>query len=293
MTNLQCIHCGEQQRLQVIYHQNFSAANITPTIFSARRTTEHWHYTMVRCRNCSQLFAKQIFDKEKLKFLYSGSQQTYNDELDNITNSYFNNFLPYTHHLLEKKLCIEIGCGSGFFLSKMLEFGFNKIIGVEPSMHAIVKAEPKVKSHIFQGFFEDLNIDTNSADLICSFQTLDHIINPIKFLEKCHAVLKKNGIVYFITHNERSMQSLILGEKSPIIDVEHIYLFNKKTLKNALVKSGFTVIDTINIKNTYTLNYWLRMTPLPFKDHIRLLLKKYLNKNISLRAGNIGIIAFK
>lgn len=60
-------------------------------------------------------------------------------------------------------------------------------------------------------------------------------------------------------------------------------------------KTGFEVIDIINIRNTFSLFYWLTLTPLPMKRFLILALQCLCIKNmpISLHAGNIGIIARK
>ncbi len=56
-----------------------------------------------------------------------------------------------------------------------------------------------------------------------------------------------------------SLQAKILRDRSPIIDVEHIYLFNKITLSRLFTEANFAVLNVGDIKNSYPINYWLRL----------------------------------
>ena len=114
-------------------------------------------------------------------------------------------------------------------------------------------------------------------------------------MKKIFGILKPGGIAYFIVHNEQALQAKIFGEKSPIYDVEHIYLFNQKTLAKLCEKTGFNVVKTWSVKNTYPLHYWLRMAPLPFKKQITGLVSVFglLNLNIGIKPGNLGIFVRK
>jgi SAM-dependent methyltransferase len=201
---------------------------------------------------------------------------------------------PYLSAIPRKATAVEIGCGSGFFLEWLGTAGFDNLIGYEPSAAATASAPDAIRPRLRQCFFEvDESLPPGSVDLICSFQTLDHLTAPLRTLEKCRSLLYPGGTAFFITHNERALQARLLGEKSPIIDIEHIYLFNRKTLRLVFERAGFDVIDVISIQNTYSLLYWLSMTPIPLKGLARSAIRflGLQDMPISLHAGNIGIIA--
>jgi SAM-dependent methyltransferase len=178
----------------------------------------------------------------------------------------------------------------------LLEEGFRRVSGCEPSHEAKEKADPRVKNSIHSGFFKPGIYEKNSFDLICSFQTLDHLSDPAEILKTCRDILRPQGMIYFVTHDVDSLQARILREKSPIIDVEHIYLFNKKTLKRLFEEPGFKVLRVADLKNSYPINYWLRMllkgrVGLKFNDLIR---RSGLGSiSLPLAAGNIFVIAKK
>ncbi|MBL7893119.1 MAG: class I SAM-dependent methyltransferase [Bacteroidia bacterium] len=298
MTNDQivteCLLCNTNEHTKVKFKQNFSPGDLNADIFSARRTTEHYHYQMLECQKCSSVFSSPILPYEKIESLYKSSKQNYDNEVSYIAETYINYVKKYGSVFDHRDKALEIGCGSGFFLRELQKVGFKEVFGVEPSESAVAKAG-ELKSNIFTGFFEKANYPANSFDLIACFQTLDHLINPLEVLKKSYELLKPGGIAYFIVHNEKGLQARLFGEQSPIYDVEHIYLFNKKTLPLITQKAGFNVVKVFNVKNSYPLGYWLRMAPIPLKKQITAVVGslRLLNIKIGIYPGNIGIFVQK
>jgi hypothetical protein len=64
-----------------------------------------------------------------------------------------------------------------------------------------------------------------------------------------------------------SLQVKIFGEKSPIIDVEHICLFNSGTISKAVEKTGFKTLKTFPVKKIIQWNIGSHI-PLPFKKQL-------------------------
>jgi hypothetical protein len=87
----------------------------------------------------------------------------------------------------------------------------------------------------------------------------------------------------------------LLGERSPIIDVEHIYLYNRDTMRRIFSKRGFDVLNVFPVKNRYPLYYRRQMAPLPAVRKGRLV--RYPRRSplgrrtLSWQAGNLGLIA--
>ncbi len=289
-----CLVCGTNEYTKVKFKQNFLPENLNANIFSARRTTEHYHYQMLECQKCSSVFSSPILPQEQIAVLYKESKQNYDNELTCIAESYIQYVYQNATLFRQKDRALEIGCASGFFLRELQKAGFKEVFGVEPSEDAVAKSGD-LKDYIFTGFFENAGYARDSFDMISCFQTLDHLINPLEVLKKIFELLKPGGIAYFIVHNEKGLQAKIFGEKSPIYDVEHIYLFNKSTLSRISQKAGFEVVKVFDIKNTYPLSYWLRMAPIPMKSTVTGIVKGMglLNKRIGIYPGNIGIFIRK
>ncbi len=289
-----CLLCETNKHTKIKFNQNFSPEDLTGEVFSARRSTEHYHYQILECQTCGSVFSSPILPYEKIAGLYKTSKQNYDDETSFINESYIAYINQNNALFKNREKALEIGCGSGFFLRALQKTGYKEVAGVEPSEEAVSKSGD-LKDRIFTGFFEETNYAPNSFDLVTCFQTLDHLIDPFSVLKKIHEVLKPGGIAYLIMHNEKSLQAKFFGEKSPIYDVEHIYLFNKETLSRFVKKAGFNIMKLFDIKNIYPLSYWLRMAPIPMKKSITFMAKAMhlMNVRIGIYPGNIGIFIQK
>jgi len=298
MIDMRCL-CGNESDLVVVYEQNLSEQILSPLNFSARGKhdidQEHLHYRIVRCRKCSQLFSNPILPLETIEHFYSKSVHDYSDEIENIAGSYLKPLRKVLPRLTPGSSILEVGCGSGFILETLMERGFQQVVGIEPSVQAVAGASPRIRPHIRNCLFERTSFAESSVDLICAFQVLDHFVRPDQVIRDFMGILRPGGMCYAIIHNEQALHVKVLGEKSPIIDVSHIYFFNPRTLRKLFEDAGFQVIDQFNIWNRYTLRTWLRMLPIPFKSGVLRVLEKagLADLSVSIPAGNIGIIAQK
>lgn len=298
MVNQVCAICGEKAPFNILYPANFVAPQINEDHFSARRIPDRCHYRLVKCRKCGLVFSTPILKPKEIEKLYRESKLTYTEEIEGLQKTYayyLDKALVYTN---PKNNFLEIGCGNGFFLVEAKKRGFKKIYGVEPSLEAIKKAPTAaIREKIIPNLFKKSLFKRNFFDFICFFHTLDHVVEPNQFLQDCYWVLKKEGIVLCITHDVISLSAKILGELSPIFDIEHTYLFGKETLKIIFEKNGFEPLVVENVANSYSLNYWVKMLPLP--KIARKLSNFTLEKSgigtlkIKLKPGNIAIIAQK
>jgi SAM-dependent methyltransferase len=289
-----CLFCGGEDCIRELYPRNFRDEDLTPAVFSARRVTEHYHYRMVRCVNTGLVFSREILPESKLAELYAGSGITFQEYAHIIRKDYWR---PLERHAAGMTLgtALEIGCSSGFFLEELKSRGFKDVRGCEPSVEAQELAHPSVRDGIHTGFFTESTFPDATFDLICCFQTLDHLSDPLGILRTCHAKLKPGGLLYVIVHDADGLQARLFGEKSPIIDVEHVYLFNRRTLPLAVEKAGFTKAPAFPIRNSYPLSYWAEHAPIPFKGSVLSLLKAtgLGGLELAIPAGNIGIVARK
>lgn len=289
-----CLFCGDDACLRDLYPRNFQDEDLNADVFSARRVTEHFHYRMVRCANTGLVFSREILPDAILEKLYAGSKVTFGGYSDIIRKDYWRPLEPFAASM-RKETALEIGCSSGFFLEELKSRGFRAVHGCEPSLEAREMAPPSIREGIHSGFFTDKVYRDGTFDIICAFQTLDHLGDPVGMLRTCFAKLKPGGLLYVIVHNAQALQARLFGEKSPIIDVEHIYLFNPRTLTLAVEKAGFQALKSFPIRNSYPLEYWITHAPIPLKGLVHAFSKAtgLAGVRLPLSMGNMGLVARK
>jgi SAM-dependent methyltransferase len=292
----ECLFCDSTDSAThpVLYKKNFRDEELTPAVFSARRTTEHFHYEMVKCAKTGLIFSRHILDDASLNELYKDSVVTFGEQTEFIKRDYWQPISGYVGKW-NKGRSLDIGCSNGFFLEVLKDNGYADVHGVEPGEEPKKIARPDIRDNIYTGFYGPGLYPANNFDLITCFQTLDHLSDPQGMLKTMYDNLKPGGHAYLIMHNTKALQAKLFGEKSPIIDVEHIYLFNKENLPELCKKAGFKVVSVFDVKNGYPLSYWVRMSPLPLKKLWAGLFKVLglYKKVLAINAGNMGIIVEK
>lgn len=131
------------------------------------------------------------------------------------------------------KSVLEIGCGTGYFLSLLQERGAS-VLGVEPGPHG-QEGGKKYGVPVIRDFFPCKQIQRR-FDIIIGYGLLEHISTPNSFLGKAHAFLNEGGkLLLAVPDCEPYLQQ---GDISCLLH-EHWSYFSSKTLSNELQRSGF------------------------------------------------------
>lgn len=295
----QCAICHSYNNYQIIYRSNFTQENFNADIFSARRLPDRVHYQIVKCNEDGLVRSNPVLDEYNLSKLYQKSKFTYKHEINNLIASYIRALKPLLTRLAKKSCVLEIGCGNGFILEALYKRGYKNVFGVEPSIDAVKKASKTMIRQIKTSALKKNLFPEAAFDFIFFFQTFDHIPDPNEFLDICYYLLKKDGFILAFNHDVDSFSSKLLGVKSPIIDIEHTYLYTAKTITKIFKKHKFKVQKVYSPVNIISLRHFLWLLPLPRtikKNTLRV--KKTVFSNIldisfPIKLGNICVIAKK
>jgi ubiquinone/menaquinone biosynthesis C-methylase UbiE len=265
--------------------------------FSSRKTPEFMNFELIRCSKCSLIYGLNITEFEKIYISYRDSAFVDAQDEKDAASTYFKYLKPYITEDSNKFL--EIGAGSGYFLELLKRDYKNKIkiLGIEPSKSAIKNANIEIAKNLKQGVFENMKVNHNYFDNIFCFMTMEHVYHPLNVIKKSYSCLKKKGFIALVVHDVDFILHKILKKKSPIIDIEHLQLFSKKTIIYALKKVGFKNIETQYIRNSYRIIYWLSL--LPISNFFKSLIIKILtnlglsNMRLGINVGNILVVAYK
>jgi len=136
---------------------------------------------------------------------------------------------------------LDVGCGSGAFLVKMKELGWD-VVGVEPDRLAVKVAREHFGLSVYEGVLEEVGLPENEFDAITMNHVIEHLYDPIATFKECRRVLKPGGRLVAITPNIESLGARLFGEVWRGWEIpRHLYPFSPSTLQTLAEKAGLKV----------------------------------------------------
>lgn len=297
MVSRACPVCGSDSQYRVFEEASFDSSGWGRFAFSSRKTPEYEHYRLLECGRCDVLYANPLPAREALDAAYREADFDSGEEARHASDVYAE-FLPLILEKLPRRAAaLDIGTGDGAFLSHLLQGGFERVVGVEPSRAPVEAAAPSVRGLIRQGAFRPSDFERESFSLITCFQTLEHVYDPLALCQGAFELLHPGGAIFLVCHDRRALSARLMGTRSPIFDIEHLQLFSRDSLSYALGQARFTGVTTHRVVNRYPLSYWVRLFPLPSQAKAAAVgaLKRSGLGSLSLRiaAGNFAAIGYK
>lgn len=290
-----CAVCGTYGQATEKWPEKLGSLAFTADVFSARRIPDQIHYRMVNCDGCGLLRSDPVLADDALTLLYKDASFDYGDELAALKSTY-GGALSRVEAIVDDRVgLLDIGCGNGFVLEEAICRGWSDVHGVEPTADAVAAANPVVKAVIIEDIMRPGLFEPGELSAVTLFQVLDHIPDPLELLRECKSALKPGGVILAWNHNASALSARILGQRSPIVDVEHTYLYSPTTMRLLFEAAGFEVLEISLVRNLYSLGYLAQLVPLPrqFKSHLVPALRKTWLGRARLRVplGNLCLVA--
>lgn len=287
----------DSERAILFIDKNIDPSKLSGFSFASRKEPEYMSHQLVRCTNCDLVYADQPPGEDELAHAYHAADYDSSEEASDAAKAYIQAIQPALGRLARRQSALEIGTGTGIFLDCLSREGFTELVGIEPSSAAIAAAPEYRREWIREGMFEEKDFVPGSFDLICCFMTMEHVRDPNVIARAAFHLLRPGGAFVTVTHDYRSMVNRLLGRRSPIIDIEHMQLFSKRSVRYLFENTGYTDVSVRTFANTYPLRYWMRLAPLPrgIKSGLSSLMSTLRLDNVKLgvNVGNLVTSGFK
>jgi SAM-dependent methyltransferase len=147
---------------------------------------------------------------------------------------------------------LEIGSGYGLFLAAARDAGFS-VRGVELSRTASERARKGLGLDVFAGQLLDAPADR--ADVVCFWDTLEHVPDPLEFLAQVRRRLAPDGVFALSVPYVSSIPARLLGKHWWTLKPEqHIWQFTPATLRLVAARAGLA-ISTVTTSPLHRDNY--------------------------------------
>jgi len=232
-------------------------------------------FSFDKCTNCQTVFINPRPSEMLLKDFYSNSKSM----------RYWNDVIfPETEEKREKLLfqervnriisfickyniptntLMDVGAGFGTFCFSMQKEGlFESVIAVESSKKLALSCKNRGINTIARPIEE---VEIEKADVITSFEVIEHLYDPIKFVKSCYKTLSRNGLLILTTPNVRGFELSMLKTLSPNYGgPDHLNYYHPKSLQLLVENNGFKTLEILT----------------PGKLDVELVRKKILNKEL-------------
>jgi len=263
--------------------------------FAARKFPELMHWRLVECATCGVLFASPAPSGDALAAAYADAGYDSFEEARFAARTY-GELLDDKAARLLPGTALDIGAGDGAFLGVLADMGF-EVAGVEPSRAPIAAADARIRGAIRESIFRPGDFEPAGFRLVSCLQTIEHVPEPMVVLRGAYELLSGGGGVFVVCHDRKAPLNRLLGRRSPIYDVEHLQLFDRRSLRTLLTRAGFGEIEIRRFANQYPLRYWVRLLPLPRAVKVRAIAALDRTRlgavAVTLPVGNLAATAFK
>ena len=161
---------------------------------------------------------------------------------------------------------LEIGSYCGLFAEQARRAGW-AVQGVEPSSWAAEYSRKSVGLDVFIGTLEQARERLRrDFDAVVSWDVIEHVPDPKRFLADAHSLLRPHGILAFSTIEIDSVFARLLGRRWPWIMEMHLYYFGNNVLDHMLRSTGFELLKVEPYRHYASLQYICRKLYSSFVD---------------------------
>lgn len=166
-------------------------------------------FLVVRCRTCGLVYHNPRPSLDDLARIYPPDYHAYEFSEERFGFVYkvrrkleFRRLLSVCKDLRADARVIDVGCGDGFHLGLLRDFGEPgwQLEGIDPSDRA-VQAGASKGLNIHHGIVQQLDLPKASYDLALMIATIEHVDDPVGVLSAVRSLLKPGGRVVIVTDN--------------------------------------------------------------------------------------------
>lgn len=143
-----------------------------------------------------------------------------------------------------RRVFADIGSGYGIFLEEVARLKrFDEVIGIEPAPGLAQVCRGR-GFPILEKPAEDVGADELQASFLSSFELLEHLFEPARFLEGVRELLVPGGLFLFTTLTISGFDLQVLWQHSKsIYPPHHLNLISVEGMERLMSRCGFGVLE--------------------------------------------------
>ena len=103
---------------------------------------------------------------------------------------------------VKRRRVLDIACGEGYGAASLQMAGAHSVVGIDLCEAACTHARQRYGIDARTGSAEGIPLPDGSVDVVVSFETIEHVAHPNRFLDECCRVLGSGGKLVISTPNK-------------------------------------------------------------------------------------------
>ncbi|MEQ7053847.1 class I SAM-dependent methyltransferase [Paenibacillaceae sp. P-4] len=205
-------------------------------------------FNLLQCSNCELVFQEGLSNINTKKFIPEIYNEAWLSMREPYKESTFVEFALFNITLIQqfhatKGNLLEIGSGTGEFLYAAQAAGWN-VSGLEPSATSCQYVKENYGIKLNNSMWERSLFPTQPTfNAVAFWHVLEHVPEPITFLQEVHSVLYEDGLLFFSVPNHHSFTNEICGVESLLYtEVDHLFHYSSDNLPLLLEQASFEPI---------------------------------------------------
>ncbi len=203
------------------------------------------------CRNCDLGILENTENTDLAKYYADEYWKTHGPDLSKTVDypEVFASYVDYqgrrldllAPYLSKNSRLLEVGCATGHFLYNVKPL-VGDVVGVDYDAAAAAFAAERCGCRTFGGALQDAGLSPHSFDLVCAFQTVEHVPDPVGFITELARYLKPGGVLVLEVPNLSDPLLAVYdvpAYRSFYYHGEHQLYFSARSLTRAAGLAGF------------------------------------------------------
>jgi len=275
---------------RVVKGSGFMKITACPLCASAERKVELTKHgiDLMHCLNCDVRYSESI--PADLNDIYDDAQYVVHSKEDSDEHFRYRRarFGVERVSILERvcgdltdKKIVDIGCGTGFFISAAADKS-RQVYGAEFSDNRRTEAVARTGLTVFSETLDEFPM--RDFDIVTAFDVLEHIPDPMPFVNGIDSILKPGGYVFLYVPNFDSFSMAVMRQYSPAIDsTEHVVMYNLNALRFLAEMMNYEIVFTetqgMDIDNIIAMSAYLDQPSHPFLNQWKNELQAMVNSS--------------
>jgi SAM-dependent methyltransferase len=217
---------------------------------------EKFGFAFRRCRDCATLYMSPRPSAELLAEYYAHSENyaywakhifpaSEASRREKIHRPWLERIAALAErHGVPRGTLVEVGPGFGTFAALATESRrFKRVLAIEPTPEMAQACRTR-GVEVVEKRIEDVKDELRGADILVSFEVIEHLFHPAGFVAQCARLLAPGRLLVLSCPNGLGFDIATLGAKALAVDAEHVNLFNPRSLGRLLERHGFEVLES-------------------------------------------------